>query len=80
MVQMCDEEEFDDEERRSDMTDEQLNDSDEMDEEDNFDFLLKRQNEKNSRITEDIDNNIVHSLEVSSQSQAQRASTVYVKK
>lgn len=51
MVQMCDEEEFDDEERRSDMTDEQLNDSDEMDEEDNFDFLLKRQNEKNSRIT-----------------------------
>lgn len=80
MVQMCDEEEFDDEERRSDMTDEQLNDSDEMDEEDNFDFLLKRQNEKNSRITEDIDHNTVHSLEVSSQSQAQRASTVYVKK
>lgn len=80
MVQMGDEEEFDDEERRSDMTDEQLNDSDEMDEEDNFDFLLKRQNEKNSRITEDIDHNTVHSLEVSSQSQAQRASTVYVKK
>jgi hypothetical protein len=51
-----------------------------MDEEDNFDFLLKRQNEKNSRITEDIDHNNVHSLEVSSQSQAQRASTVYVKK
>ena len=70
MVQMCDEEEFDDEERRSDLTDEQLNDSDEMDEEDNFDFLLKRQNEKNSRITEDIDHNNVHSLEVSSQSQA----------
>lgn len=80
MVQMCDEEEFDDEERRSDLTDEQLNDSDEMDEEDNFDFLLKRQNEKNSRITEDIDHNNVHSLEVSSQLQAQRASTVYVKK
>lgn len=80
MVQMCDEEEFDDEDRRSDLTDEQLNDSDEMDEEDNFDFLLKRQNEKNSRITEDIDHNNVHSLEVSSQLQAQRASTVYVKK
>jgi hypothetical protein len=35
------EDEFPDEERRSDMSDDQLSDNG-MDEEDNFDFLLKR--------------------------------------
>jgi hypothetical protein len=41
-----------DEERRSDMSDDQFSNG--MDEEDNFDFLIKRTQEKTNKMTEDI--------------------------
>ena len=70
-------EEFGDEEQRSDMSDDAFDNG--LEEEDNFDFLIKRHEGKSNKITEDIANGNGQSLEVQPQQQ-QRASTVYVKK
>lgn len=70
-------EDFGGENQRSDLSEDEFDD--EMEEEDNFDFLLKRTQGNASKITEDITTNNGTSLEVQPQHQL-RASTVYVKK
>ena len=60
------------------MSDDQLSDNG-MDEEDNFDFLIKRTQEKTNKLAEDFLGANGQSLEVQQNTQL-RASTVYVKK
>lgn len=55
-------EEFGGEDQRSDMSEDEFDN--EMEEEDNFDFLLKRSQGKPSKITEDITTNNGTQLEV----------------